>query len=43
MGMLANGAARQGEQVAIPFGGKVVMAEVTEPLFFDKENTRRDG
>jgi sarcosine oxidase subunit alpha len=43
MGMLANGAARHGEQVAIPFGGKVVMAEVTEPLFFDKENTRRDG
>jgi sarcosine oxidase subunit alpha len=43
MGMLANGAARHGEQVAIPFGGKVIMAQVTEPLFFDKENTRRDG
>jgi len=43
MGMLANGAARHGEIVAVPFDGKVVMAEVTEPLFVDKENTRRDG
>ena len=43
MGMLANGAARHGEQVAVPFGGQVIMAEVTEPLFVDKENTRRDG
>ena len=43
MGMLANGAARHGEQVAVPFDGKVVLATVTEPLFYDKENTRRDG
>lgn len=43
MGMLANGQARHGELVAVPFDGKVVMAEVTEPLFVDKENTRRDG
>ncbi len=43
MGMLANGAARHGEIVAVPFDGKVIMAEVTEPLFVDKENTRRDG
>lgn len=43
MGMLANGQARHGELVAVPFGGQVIMAEVTEPLFVDKENTRRDG
>ncbi len=43
MGMLANGQARHGEEVAIPFEGKIVMATVTEPLFYDKENTRRDG
>ena len=43
MGMLANGQARHGELVAVPFDGKVIMAEVTEPLFVDKENTRRDG
>jgi sarcosine oxidase subunit alpha len=43
MGMLANGTARHGEQVAVPFDGKVVLATVTEPLFYDKENTRRDG
>ncbi|MEY4492719.1 MAG: hypothetical protein RL355_68 [Actinomycetota bacterium] len=43
MGMLANGQARHGEEVAIPLRGKVIMAKVTEPLFFDKENTRRDG
>ncbi len=43
MGMLANGASRHGEIVAVPFDGKVALAEVTEPLFVDKENTRRDG
>lgn len=43
MGMMANGQARHGEIVAVPVNGKVIMAEVTEPLFVDKENTRRDG
>ena len=43
MGMLANGQARHGEEVAVRIGKDVVMATVTEPLFVDKENTRRDG
>jgi len=43
LGMLANGQARHGDTVAIPYDGNVVMAQVTEPIFFDKENTRRDG
>ena len=43
LGMMANGQARHGDIVAIPFNGSVALAEVTEPIFFDKENTRRDG
>ena len=43
MAMLADGASRYGDTVAVPLGDRVVTATVTEPVFVDKENTRRDG
>jgi sarcosine oxidase subunit alpha len=43
MAMIADGTSRYGDTVAIPFGGTFALARVTEPIFVDKENTRRDG
>lgn len=43
LGMLADGRNRIGDTVAVPFGGRVVLAEVCDPVFIDKENSRRDG
>jgi sarcosine oxidase subunit alpha len=43
LALVANGRARMGEEVAIPLGDKVVSAVITDSVFVDKENTRRDG
>ncbi|HVS04566.1 MAG TPA: 2Fe-2S iron-sulfur cluster-binding protein [Candidatus Dormibacteraeota bacterium] len=43
LAMLQGGRERLGSTVHAPLNGHVVAAIVTEPIFYDKENTRRDS
>ena len=43
LAMIAGGLSRLGEKVAIPVGDHFVTAVLTDPVFVDKENARRDG
>ena len=43
LAMLQSGLARLGSTVYAPLNGHVVAATVTEPIFYDKENVRRDS
>jgi sarcosine oxidase subunit alpha len=43
LGMLQSGRARVGSTVYAPLNGKIVEATVTEPIFYDKDNSRRDS
>ncbi|TMD22307.1 MAG: ferredoxin, partial [Chloroflexi bacterium] len=43
LGMLQRGRERFGTTVYVPLNGHVVAATVTEPIFYDRENVRRDS
>jgi sarcosine oxidase subunit alpha len=43
LAMLQSGRERLGSTVYAPLSGHVVAATVTEPIFYDKENVRRDS
>jgi sarcosine oxidase, subunit alpha len=43
LAMLQSGRERLGSTVYAPLNGHVVAATVTEPIFYDKENLRRDS
>jgi sarcosine oxidase subunit alpha len=43
LAMLQSGRERLGSTVYVPLNGNVVAATVTEPIFYDKENARRDS
>jgi sarcosine oxidase, subunit alpha len=43
LAMLQSGRERHGSTVYAPLNGHVVPATVTEPIFYDKENLRRDS
>jgi sarcosine oxidase subunit alpha len=43
LAMLRSGRERFGTTVYAPLNGHVVAATVTEPIFYDKENVRRDS
>jgi len=43
LAMLQSGRERLGAMVYAPLNGHVVSATVTEPIFYDKENVRRDS
>jgi sarcosine oxidase subunit alpha len=41
--MLRSGRDRIGGTVYVPLNGHAIAATVTEPIFYDKENLRRDS
>jgi sarcosine oxidase subunit alpha len=41
--MLQRGRERFGTTVYAPLNGHIIAATVTEPIFYDKENVRRDS
>jgi sarcosine oxidase subunit alpha len=43
LALLESGRQRFGSAVYAPVGGHVIAATVTEPIFYDKENARRDS
>jgi sarcosine oxidase subunit alpha len=43
LAMLQSGRERIGGTVYAPLNGHIIAAEVTEPIFYDKENVRRDS
>ncbi|MEU5880640.1 2Fe-2S iron-sulfur cluster-binding protein [Spirillospora sp. NPDC047279] len=43
LGLLAGGATRTGERVYAVTADRTVPVEVTDPVFYDKEGSRRDG
>lgn len=43
LAMVKRGRERMDEPIYAPLGGKIVKARITEPLFYDKENKRKDG
>ncbi len=43
LALLAGGRGRIGDTVYAPVGDRLIAATVTEPVFYDKEGTRRDG
>jgi sarcosine oxidase subunit alpha len=43
LALVANGLARKGEKIAVPMAGRVVTGIITDSVFVDKENARRDG
>jgi sarcosine oxidase subunit alpha len=43
LALLERGRERTGETVYAPLGDRTVAATVTEPVFYDKEGSRRDG
>jgi sarcosine oxidase, subunit alpha len=43
LGLLQSGRERLGDTVYAPLNGHVIAATVTEPIFYDKENVRRDS
>ncbi|MGA1592227.1 MAG: 2Fe-2S iron-sulfur cluster-binding protein [Candidatus Nanopelagicales bacterium] len=43
LAILENGKNRIGEKLMIPIFDEKVEVEITEPIFYDKENLRRDG
>jgi sarcosine oxidase subunit alpha len=43
LAMLKSGRERFGSTVYAPLNGHVLAATVTEPIFYDKENVRRDS
>lgn len=43
LALVANGLARKGEKIAVPMADRVITGIITDSVFVDKENTRRDG
>lgn len=43
LAMLENGKNRIGEKLVVPIFDEKIEVEITAPLFYDKENSRRDG
>jgi len=43
LALVADGANRIGQTATVPLLDKEVEVEITEPIFYDKENSRRDG
>ncbi|HEV7909112.1 MAG TPA: glycine cleavage T C-terminal barrel domain-containing protein, partial [Pseudonocardiaceae bacterium] len=43
LALISNGRNRIGQTLLAPLGDRVIAATVTEPVFYDKEGTRRDG
>ncbi len=43
LAMVRSGRERFGSTIYAPLNGHVVAAVVTEPIFYDKENARRDS
>jgi len=43
LALVANGRERIGERIVIPMAERVVTGVITDSVFIDKENTRRDG
>ncbi len=43
LALLKGGRGRIGSTVHVPLDGRTVAAQVTEPVFYDKEGSRRDG
>jgi sarcosine oxidase subunit alpha len=43
LALIRNGRNRMGETLVAPLGDRTISAVVTEPVFYDKEGTRRDG
>ena len=41
--MLENGTNRIGQKLRVPIAEQIIEVEITEPIFYDKENSRRDG
>ena len=42
MALIVNGRERMGEKIAFPLENKLVMAEITSPVFYDREGTRQN-
>jgi sarcosine oxidase subunit alpha len=43
LALVKGGRARIGDTVATPLGDDLIEATITDPVFYDKEGTRRDG
>jgi sarcosine oxidase subunit alpha len=43
LAMVQGGRERMGNTIYAPLDGHVIAATVTEPIFYDKENVRRDS
>lgn len=43
LAMIADGRNKIGQFAEVPMGDKVAQVEIVDSVFFDKENTRRDG
>jgi sarcosine oxidase subunit alpha len=43
MALLKGGHSRKGETLYVPLQGKTVTVTVTDPVFFDKDGSRKDG
>lgn len=43
LALVKGGRERIGETILVPLEGRVVKARITEPVFYDKEGSRRDG
>jgi hypothetical protein len=41
--MVADGSKKIGSFAEVPIGKKTARVEIVDSVFFDKENTRRDG
>jgi sarcosine oxidase, subunit alpha len=43
LALVADGQNRIGQSAIVPLGENLIEVEITEPIFYDKENSRRDG
>jgi sarcosine oxidase subunit alpha len=43
LALIKDGRNRLGETLVAPLGDRTIAAVITEPVFYDKEGTRRDG
>ena len=43
LAMISNGRNKIGQIVEVPLGNEIILAEIVDSVFYDKENRRRDG
>jgi sarcosine oxidase subunit alpha len=43
LALVADGLNRMGEVIAVPIGKKIIRATISDAVFVDKENVRRDS